>query len=30
MKKFPPNSILNTINFPHSIIDLDTNKVDNE
>ena len=30
MKKFPQNSILNTINYPHSIIDLDTNKVDND
>ena len=29
MKKFPQNSILITINYPHSIIDLDTNKVDN-
>ena len=30
MKKFPQNSILNTINYPHSILDLDPNKVDND
>ena len=30
MKKKPQSSILNTINYPHSIIDLDTNKVDND
>ena len=27
MKKFTQNSILITINYPHSIIDLDTNKL---
>ena len=30
MKKFPQNGILNTINYPHSILDLDPNKVDND
>ena len=30
MKKFPQNSILNTINYPHSILDLDPNKLHND
>ena len=30
MEKFPRNSILNTINYLHSVIDLDKNKIDND
>ena len=30
MKKFPQNSILNIINYPHSILDLDPNKLHND
>ena len=29
-EEIPPNSILNTVNFPHSIVDLDPNKLPND